>query len=52
MKTNLLKHVHKVWPDGSAPRSIVRHNRRAWVKSVRYLGPKWLLAVPVQKTTV
>jgi len=26
-----------------------RHNCRAWVKSVRFLGDKWLLAKKVQR---
>lgn len=43
MKTNLLAkiRVHFCHPD--APRHVARHNMRAWVRSVRHLGPKWIL---------
>lgn len=34
-----------------APRHVNRHNQRAWVRSVRHLGDKWLLAMPVQRPT-
>jgi hypothetical protein len=30
-----------------AEKHINRHNMRQWVRSVRFLGDKWLLAVPV-----
>jgi hypothetical protein len=30
-----------------AERHTNRHNMRAWVRSVRFLGDKWLLAVQV-----
>lgn len=29
--------------------SAVRHARRQWIKSVGYLGEKWILARPVQR---
>jgi hypothetical protein len=41
MKTNMLTRVRKHFNSGR--RSIDRHNQRAWVKSVRFLGTKWLL---------
>lgn len=28
-----------------------RHNRRQWVRSVTYLGDRWLLAKPVSKVS-
>lgn len=49
MKTSMLRRVRKHFPDGSAPRRVVRHNRRAWVRSIRFLGERWLLAQPVQR---
>lgn len=33
----------------SVPRSTTRHNRRAWLKSLRFLGDKWLLAPTAYK---
>jgi hypothetical protein len=31
-----------------APRSVRRHNARAWLKSVAMLGEKWKLATPMR----
>lgn len=42
MKTNMLTRVRAMWPDS-------RYNQRAWVKSVRLLGDKWLLASPINR---
>jgi hypothetical protein len=28
-----------------------RHNQRAWIRSIRFLGANWLLAQPVTRTT-
>jgi len=47
MNTKLLTRVRQHFNSG-IPR-IDRHNRRAWVRSVRFLGDKWLLAKPVEK---
>lgn len=41
------EHTHEHQPN--VPASTVRHNRRAWVRAVRGLGDKWLLAEPVAK---
>jgi hypothetical protein len=41
MKINMLTRVRKLFASGI--RSTDRHNRRAWVKSVRFLGTKWLI---------
>ena len=30
-----------------ADRKTNRHNQRAWVRSIRLLGDKWLLAKPI-----
>lgn len=49
MKTNLLKKLRKMYCHPDAPRSVARHNCRAWVRSVRYLGGKWLLAQPINR---
>lgn len=51
MKINLLQRVRKTYNNPEAPRHVNRHNQRAWVRSVRFLGDKWLLAQPVQKAS-
>lgn len=47
MKTNILKRVRRHFNCGI--RHIDRHNRLAWIASVRYLGDKWLLAKPMAR---
>ena len=47
MKTNMLTRVRKHFACGI--RHIDRHNQRAWVVSVRYLGKRWLLAAPINQ---
>jgi hypothetical protein len=47
MQTYYLTTTKRLFNSGI--RSVDRHNRRAWVKSVRLLGDRWLLAKPVGK---
>lgn len=47
MNTAHLKRVRRLFDRPDIPRHIVRHNCRAWVRSVRQLGDKWLLAKPI-----
>lgn len=42
MKTNMLTRVRKMYPNN-------RHLARQWVKSVRFLGDRWLLAKPMDR---
>ena len=50
MNTTRLRQVRKAFPQlPGVPACTTRHNRRAWVRSVRGLGNKWLLAEPVTK---
>ena len=49
MKTNMLIRVRQHFNNPLSPRRVNRHNMRQWVKSVRFLGSKWLLAVKVQR---
>lgn len=42
MNTNMLRRVRKNFVNDTAPRHVQRHNMRAWVKSVRFLGAKWV----------
>lgn len=50
MKTAALRHVRKMFVHPDACRRTQRHNMRQWVKSVRYLGDRWLLATSVRRT--
>lgn len=44
MNTAMLSRVRRLHPyTETAPAHTVRHNRRAWVRSVRGLGDKWVL---------
>ena len=47
----LKRHAVKLWANPMVPRSIVRHNRRAWLRSVLRLGDRWLLAKQVERIT-
>ena len=47
MNTKYLTRVRQMYTCGIP--KIDRHNQRAWVKSVRYLGDKWLLALPIKR---
>ena len=44
MKTEMLTRVRKHYCHDMAPVNTQRHNIRQWVRSVRMLGDKWLLA--------
>jgi hypothetical protein len=49
MNTKMLKHVRTLFNTKDVDNRINRHNQRQWVKSIRHLGDKWLLATPVQR---
>ena len=46
MNTKLLRIARKHFVRDYIPVSTQRHNIRAWVRSLRLLGDKWLLAKP------
>lgn len=48
MNTTYLIRVRRHFACGD--RRIDRHNQRAWVRSIRHLGDKWLLAKPVGRS--
>lgn len=52
MNTRLLVRVRRAFPYTDVPRHITRHNRRAWVRSVRHLGGRWLLAAPMSRASM
>lgn len=49
MNTKMLKHVRTLYNTKDVDIRINRHNQRQWVRSIRFLGDKWLLATPVQR---
>lgn len=49
MNITLLRRVRSHFVHDLAPRHIQRANIRAWVISVRFLGPRWLIAKPMER---
>lgn len=52
MNTTILSKVRKHFNSDLVPASTNRHNARAWCRSVRLLGDKWLLANPMMRSRV
>lgn len=51
MNTTRLRQARKNFVHPMAPRSVQRHNMRQWCRSIRMLGPRWLLARPIERRT-
>ncbi len=49
MNTQAITTVRRLFNVDYIPREQNRHNQRAWVRSVRYLGSRWLLSKQVEK---
>ena len=49
MNTKMLRHVRTLFNTEGVEKRINRHNQRQWVRSIRYLGDKWLLAKHVKR---
>jgi len=49
MNTRFLIHVRKIFSTYQAPPEVIRDYQKQWVKSVRRLGDKWLVAKQVQR---
>ena len=49
MNTRLLKQVRRIFASYDAPQSTIRSYQRQWVRSVRHLGDKWLVAKQIQR---
>jgi hypothetical protein len=47
MNTRFLTHVRKIFATYDAPPEVIRGYQKQWVKSVRQLGDKWLVAKPI-----
>lgn len=51
MNTVMLRRARRHFQHAMAPVSVQRHNMRAWVRSIRLLGDKWLYAKPMERRT-
>jgi len=51
MNTHYLTHVRKMFRTYDAPPQVIRSYQKQWVKSVRQLGDKWLVAKPIERIT-
>jgi hypothetical protein len=51
MNTRMLRHVRQMWNVDHVSQEINRANQRKWVRSVRRLGDKWLLAQHIERKT-
>lgn len=49
MNTTRLKQARRLFARPGVPQSTARHNIRAWTRSVRQLGDRWLLAKPIDR---
>jgi hypothetical protein len=49
MNTKLLSHVRQLFASYDAPPSTIRSYQRQWIRSVRQLGDKWLIAKQIQR---
>lgn len=47
MNTTRLKQARRLFQNDIAPPKQVRHNIRAWARSLRCLGDRWLYAQPI-----
>jgi len=51
MNTRFLIHVRRIFASYDAPPSTIRSYQRQWVRSVRQLGDKWLVAKQIERVT-
>ena len=49
MNTTRLRQARRHFVHPMAPASVARHNMRAWVRALRMLGDRWLLAHPMER---
>jgi hypothetical protein len=49
MKIKMLRHVRQLWNSSLVTREINRANQRKWIRQVRILGDRWLLAKYVER---
>ncbi len=51
MNIKFLTHVRRIFANYDAPPATIRSYQRQWVRSVRQLGNKWLMAKQIEKVT-
>ena len=49
MNTKILKQAREMWNSEYVSLGTNRSNRIKWVRSLRMLGDKWLLAKPMER---
>jgi hypothetical protein len=49
MNTHYLTQVRRIFATYDAPPEVIRAYQKQWVKSVRQLGDKWLVAKPIER---
>lgn len=52
MNTTMLKLARRLWCVGHADRATQRANMRKWVRSVRLLGDRWVMAAREPRLTI
>lgn len=52
MNTQVLRRVRQLFSNPHIPAEHNRSYQRQWVKQVRHLGDRWLLAKPVERTNI
>ena len=45
----LLRTAIRLYRNPLAPKRTQRHNQRAWLRSIQFLGDRWLLARKVER---
>lgn len=46
---DIARQARRLWSNPDAPAHTNRHNRRAYIRSVLLLGPKWVLSQPINR---
>lgn len=49
MNIRFLKQVRRIFSRYDAPPKVIRSYQRQWVRSVRHLGDKWLVAKQIER---
>lgn len=48
-QSQLLRMAVRLYNNPHVPKEINRHNQRQWLKSIEFLGDRWLLAKQVER---
>lgn len=48
-QSQLLRMAVRLYSNPLVPKEINRHNQRAWLRSIAFLGDRWLLAKKVER---